>query len=72
MRDKGLTDMKTTPKALTHSLPLISTCRFAYPCLSRPSGSIREQAAQLRNKFSVFTTTSCPWLISISLELLGL
>jgi hypothetical protein len=36
--------MKPTPKALTHSLPLVSTSRFAHLCRSRPRGSIRKQA----------------------------
>jgi hypothetical protein len=36
--------MKPTPRVLTYSLPLISTCRFAHLCRSRPCGSIREQA----------------------------
>src|SRR4051812_38128515 len=40
---------KTTPNALTHSLPLISTCRFAHLCRSRPRGSIREQPSNLKS-----------------------
>jgi hypothetical protein len=39
--------MKRTPKALTHSLPLTSTCRFVHLCRSRPRGSIREQAGPI-------------------------
>ena len=39
--------MKPTPKVLTHSLPLISTCRFAHLCRSCPHDSIREQAGPI-------------------------
>src|SRR5437660_12412862 len=37
----------STPKALTHALPLISTSRFAHLCRSRPRGSVREQALKV-------------------------
>ena len=38
--------VETTPKCLTHALPLVSTCRFAHLCRSRPRGSVRELEAQ--------------------------
>jgi hypothetical protein len=39
--------LEPTPKELTHSLPLISTFRFAHPCRSRARGSFREQAGPI-------------------------
>ena len=50
--------MKPTPKVLTHSLPLISTCRFAHLCRSCPRGSIRERLAPWQCNFSVLVTTA--------------
>jgi hypothetical protein len=48
--------MKPTPKALTHSLPLVSTSRFAHLCRSRPRGFIREQAGPIPVQLDSFTS----------------
>ena len=47
--------MKPTPKTLTHSLPLVSTSRFAHLCRSRPRGSIRKQAGPTAKQVDSFT-----------------
>ncbi len=59
--------MKPTPKVLTYSLPLISTCRFADLCRSRPHGSIREQTGPFSLQLHRVCHDTLPWLISISL-----
>src|SRR5438874_10215345 len=39
-------NLRVTPrKTFTHSIPLVSTSRFAHLCRPRPRGSIREQGA---------------------------
>jgi pimeloyl-ACP methyl ester carboxylesterase len=48
--------MQPTPKALTHSFPLISICRVAHLCRSRFRGSIHERASPLRCTFGVLAT----------------
>ena len=54
--------LEPIPKALTQSLPLISTCRFAHLCRSRPRGSIREQAGPITKCVQRFCHDSLPWL----------
>jgi hypothetical protein len=59
--------MKPTSKVLTYSLPLISTCRFAHLCRSRPRGSIREQAGPFAMRLQRVCHDTLPWLICFSL-----
>jgi hypothetical protein len=54
-----------TPKVLTHSLPLISTCRFAHLCRSRPRGSVREQTDAVIVKLAIAALAAVAFLTVI-------